>query len=71
MSEAVAKNPAADAAPRHGRLFELIRQHNIAASAPVQPHLAAQVLREAAKSPRATLLPQEQQALGITASFGR
>ena len=79
MNEAAAKmNTAADAAqttPRHGRLFELIRQHNIAAQsastpvAPAQP--LAQQARKMAQPDNRSLLPQELQAMGITASFGR
>lgn len=63
------------AAPRHARLFELIRQHNLAAMDDVtRRHRAAppqQTVREFAESARRSLLPQEQQALGICASFGR
>ncbi len=56
-------------APRHMRLFELIRQNTIAARTPSQP--APQTLRETAQPSRTSLLPQEQQAIGITSSFGR
>ena len=67
---------AADA--RHARLFELIRQKNLAtvtAQKTVDPqpetHAPQQTIREFANSARKSLLPQEQQALGITSSFGR
>ncbi|MDQ2088754.1 hypothetical protein [Marimonas arenosa] len=61
---------------RHARLFELIRQNNIAAqhgqnqslSAPAAPQ---HTIRQFAQAARTSLLPEEQQALGISASFGR
>jgi len=65
-----------DNAARHARLFELIRQNAMLAqtgpaagaadSAPLQPGL-----HDFARAARRSLLPQEQQALGITSSFGR
>lgn len=58
----------ASATSRHASLFELIRRKNIAAR-PVDTAPAAK--SDTAQTPRTCLLPQEQQALGITASFGR
>ena len=68
MSEAISN----ETKTRHGLLFDLIRQHNIAAHE-ARTKGTGQT-PDAAVHPRDTrraLLPQEQQALGITASFGR
>ena len=71
-----AARPAQDA--RHAGLFELIRQHNLAAhhaEAPVVPETPAEApqksIAEFAEAARRSLLPQEQAALGISMSFGR
>jgi len=68
-----------DISARHTRLFELIRQKNLAEVQARKPcHLNSEAaeppqhtIREFASAARRSLLPQEQQALGITASFGR
>ncbi|MDU8929683.1 hypothetical protein RXV86_20045 [Alisedimentitalea sp. MJ-SS2] len=58
---------------RHARLFELIRQSNLAAmqsqkaARPPRPTATRRFAHEARKS----LTPQEQQVLGISESFGR
>ncbi|WP_137700387.1 hypothetical protein [Marimonas lutisalis] len=80
MENALMIETASDAThePRHARLFELIRQHNLRAmqaSGGARP--SAQTtgptakVHEFAQSARQSLSPEEQQALGITASFGR
>ncbi len=58
--------------PRHTRLFELIRRHNLAASAhnrtgAHQPGSAQPTVTAA----HTTLTSAERLALGITPSFGR
>ena len=60
-------------APRHARLFELIRQSNLAA---MQMRQKAQRSQNAdaqsfAQQARSSLSPQEQKTLGISESFGR
>lgn len=65
-------------ATRHARLFELIRQKNLATghgrvqqqpAGPAEP--PQQTASEFARAARHSLLPEEQKALGISASFGR
>lgn len=61
-----------DAAPRHAALFELIRQHRLAAmraKAAAKP--AAPAHSDPERPATAPLSMEEQHALGITASFGR
>lgn len=60
-----------DTTARHGRLFELIRQNTLVATQ--QPATEALTTHQPTPSKPAhrPLLPQEQQALGITATFGR
>jgi hypothetical protein len=63
-----------NSAPRHARLFDLLHQQNLAA----QPRHNALAANDAGEDSTAfrkvshrSLLPQEREALGISASFGR
>lgn len=69
----VSPSPSESVAARHARLFELIRQQTLAAQVtPHQPAAAPQhTVNEFARAARRSLLPQEQEALGYSASFGR
>jgi len=83
MNEAAAKmntiTEAAQSKPRHWRLFELIRQNTIAAQSASAPATPARPLDQppAQQAPKTactdsrSLLPQELEAMGITACFGR
>ncbi|MEZ5715104.1 MAG: hypothetical protein R3D85_08000 [Paracoccaceae bacterium] len=62
---------------RHARLFELIRQKTLAeqvdtaTTAAQAADVPQQRLQDFARAARASLTPQDQLALGISASFGR
>jgi hypothetical protein len=77
MTHADARPSAEKPAARHGRLFELIRQHNLAAHQARSAAAASQAatpspsVKEFAQGARHSLSPQEQKVLGITSSFGR
>ncbi|WP_322865938.1 hypothetical protein U5922_006855 [Aquicoccus sp. G2-2] len=63
-----------DATARHARLFELLHQQSVAAQprSSAQPsEIAGQDIASFRETAHRSLLPQEQAALGISASFGR